>query len=61
MVGVPFQTTVAAPEPPFLRASVNAVPGPRDACIETAKVGNATPHEPIGQFLGAPADPEAFG
>lgn len=60
MAGVPFQTTVAAPEQPFLRESVNAAPGPRDAGIEAAKVRNATPDELRGAIVGAPADPEAF-
>lgn len=61
MAGVPLQATVAAPEPLFLRESVNVAPGPRDACIDPAKVGNATPDELRGAIVGAPADPEAFG
>lgn len=38
-----YETTVAAPQRPFLRASVNAVRGPgQTPGIGTAKVGNAT-------------------
>ena len=39
MAGDIPETTVAAPQPPFLRASVNAVPG---QVMVAAKVGNAT-------------------
>jgi hypothetical protein len=42
MTGGFQQTTVAATETPSLHESVNAVPGPRKACISAAKVGNAT-------------------
>jgi hypothetical protein len=39
MAGVSSETTVAASQTPFLRESVNAVPGQVSAA---AKVGNAT-------------------